>query len=223
MGGRSSAVANYQKLLLDWVAHQSALTGLVILLAGLAAGFCGFRMLRPLLVLFGGVVGWLVGLAVGKQIGLPPTIAALGCAALIGLLPLATPRVAAVTASTLTWGVLGGYLAGQIGLKGIVIWLAVGVCGGIGLLQSLLFRRTMNIVFAALLGATLMLMGLVGMGDAIVPSLGSTFRSLAGSWPLLMPVLLAMIAIMSYSYQAMERRGDIQTGSQASANQVGSE
>lgn len=216
-------MAHYQKLLLDWVAHQSVLTGLVILLAGLVAGFYGFRMLRLLLTLFCGIVGWLVGLAVSEHLNLPPAIAAPVGAGVIGLAALAAPRVAAVAASTLTWAALGGYLAGQIGLEGILIWLALGVCGGIGLLQSLLFRRGMNVVFTSLLGATLMLMGFVGIGDAIVPALGSTFRSLAGSWPLLMPVLLAMIATTSYSYQALERRGDIQTGSQASLNQVGSE
>ena len=72
--------------------------------------------------------------------------------------------------------------------------------------------RPMIMVTTALQGSSLMVMGFVGVATAVLPSLGYTFRGFAQDYSLVVPVLLTMLVVTSYSHQGSAQQGDILTG-----------
>jgi hypothetical protein len=47
------------------------------------------------------------------------------------------------------------------------------------------------------------------MANKLMPTVGETFVVWAHSWTLLVPMLMTMLFVMSYSYQSSAQRGDI--------------
>lgn len=205
-----------QKILFDWVAAQPGLTGAAVFGAGLLFGICGLRMIRFLVVLSLGGYACLAGLALAALINQPLILVVPGLGALGGVLGLAWPRGALVVSSAVTFGGLGGYLAVQLGLHETAVWVAFGVCGALGAVLALVSRQTMIMLSTVLQGSALMILGFVGIASAAWPTVGSTFRSCANQNSLVVPILMAMLAATAYSFQSMQRQGDIRTGSQTS-------
>lgn len=211
---------NYQKILLDWIAGQSGLTGLVVLGAGLLFAFFGFRVVRLLLVLLlAGLAYW--GAAVlAPMMELPQMIVSVAAAVVCGAMVLAWPKQAAILAHAVTWAGAGAYLARQCGLNPPWLWVVLGLSGCAGLVLGLLSRRFMAVLLTSLHGSALVLLGFVGIATAVLPAVGETVRRFAGGQSLLLPVLVAMVATTGYSYQAMVQRGDMRMGGQAGLNRV---
>lgn len=201
-----------QKLVFDWAASQSAITGVAILGAGLVYGLFGLRGIRFLLPLpsagLGCLIGWLAA-----SFGNLPAVPCLGSGALLGLLlGVAWPRVATIIIGGATWAALVGYLTNRFGAPDEITLGAMVLLGIGGLVLTAVSRAAMTVLFTTLLGAGLVVVGFVALASDAIPSLGHTFRSMANGHAVLVPILLGMVSVTAYSYQASARRGDLFTG-----------
>lgn len=206
-----------QRLAFDWVVHgaQPGLTGAALLAVGLLYGLCGYRLIRVLVVVCVAVLGLLGGLVAVAFSGLPAGIVLPLAAVLGGLAAVKWPVPAIVLTGGATWGLLGGYLGAQFGLSDTTACVLMGVLGVGGAVLTLVSRAPMVVLFTTLQGAALMVLGFVGVANDLLPTLGSTFRALAGRNGTVVPVLLLMVTVTAYSYQASARKGDIMSGSRA--------
>jgi hypothetical protein len=205
-------VPNYQHAIFNWVAGEAGLTGAAIFAAGLLATFCGNRFLRFLLVVIGGELGYAVAAALTAGLGWTGGLVPYGALALGAVGALARPRVAAVVASGVTWGLLGAYLATQLGARGPAPWAVLALSGSAGILLAVVSRPTMSVVLTSLHGAAWMIVGFVGVSVAVTPAIGVTFQSWAEDQSLVVPVLLAMLLATGYSCQANSTKGDMRVG-----------
>ncbi len=204
-----------QRTAFDWIAHQPALTGLVVLLGGLFCATTGARFTRFLVTVFAVATGSVVGLVLAAIFGVAPLglIAAFAFAG--GFAAILWPATMLVTLAALGWGVLAIYLCYQLGFRGdtTLVSFALGFIGGCAL--TALNRATMTVLLTSVLGTATMIVGFIGVASGVVPALGETLQSLAVSQPLAAPILLGMLAVTTYSYQANSFRGDIITGGYA--------
>lgn len=212
--GRSTAVIDCQKLVFDWAASQPAVTGAAVLGAGLLYGFQGIRMIRFLILPVCAGAGCLLGLSISQWTPAPAWAAMTGVAILGVVLGLVAPRSATVLANGVTWAALGAYFASQLGMKEVGTLLTGGVLGLLGTVFAVLSREAAITLSTTLQGAALMVVGFVGLSSNVLPSLGTTFRRIAGDYSLVVPLLLTMLAITAYSIQASTRQGDLLSGSQ---------
>jgi hypothetical protein len=213
---RSTVLVEYQHDLLDWVASQPGLTGAVILAAGLLSAFYGVRMLRVLLALYCGAVGYVLGIMFAPEAGLPPIVAP--GAALMGVTAaLAWPGPATILASGATWAAAGAYFADEMALPDYFVGTASALACGIATIMTVLCRRTMIILLTSLQGAAMIIVGVIGVAATVLPSVSTTFRAWSSGRSLTEPMLLGMLMATAYSCQANFCQGDIVTGSQAEA------
>jgi len=207
---------DFQRMVFDWAAGQSGLTGLAIFAAGLLFAFCGFRTIRYLLALPAAGLGALLGAQAWAFQAQLPTWLFLGTGAVMGgVAAFAVPRATVAVCSGATWGALGGYLAIQVGASAIPAAVTLGVCALAGVILALVSRSTMIVLFTTLQGAGLLVVGFVGLSSSVLPSLGHTFRALAQNQSLVVPMLLGMLSVTAFSYQSSSRQGDMFTGSAA--------
>lgn len=206
---------DYQKTLFDWIASQPGVTGAVFLAVGLVYGLCGYRLIRFLVVVPCAGLGCLLGLLLARLGNLPPaaTVPALGF--LAGLLAARHTRGAVIITGAATLATLGAYVTAESGASATVILIVTGVLGGGSLIVAVLSRQAMALLHTTLLGAALCVLGFVGVANAVMPSLGSAFRTLTSNCWLIVPVILVVLSITLYTYQANGRQGDILTGSRA--------
>ena len=206
-----------QEMAFDWVTSgaQPGLTGAALLAMGLLYGLCGYRMIRSLVVVCAIGLGLLLGHLVASLAGFSPVIALPTAGLLGGLVALKWRPAAIVAVGGATWALLGGYLAAQFGGQETTVLAATGVFGGLGIILTLVSRAPMVVLFTTLQGAALVVLGMVGIASDLLPALGHTFLRLAGRNGAVVPILLMMMAITAYSYQASSRRGDILSGSEA--------
>jgi hypothetical protein len=208
---------DYQRMLFDWAAAQSGLTGLAILVGGLLYAFCGFRLIRYLLAVPAAGLGAFLGLHAWTYQPQLPVWMFVGAGGIVGgVAAFAIPAATVAVCSGATWGAVGGYLAVQLGAGPLPAAIALGVCGIVGVVLGLISRAPMIVLFTTLQGAALLVIGFVGVASAVLPSLGGTFRALAQSQSLVVPTLLGMLTVTGFSYQASARQGDMFTGSTAS-------
>lgn len=201
--------------LFRWAAAQPALTGAVIFCLGLVYAFAGFRLFRFLLSVTCAGLGWLVGVVAAEMAHLTPEL--VGVSGLLGAglgvaISIYREKPALFATAMATWGALAWYLALQLGLPRLTVFVLGGIGAGLGGLFSLLAYRGMRVVLSTLQGAVLLVVGWVSLSSSIAPSIGSTFRQWAGSQSLLVPVFLVMLFVTGYSFQAMRERGDIKSG-----------
>jgi hypothetical protein len=203
---------DYQNLVFRWAALQAAATGAAIFALGLLSAFLGFRFARFLLAVstagVAGVAGWNLAEALELPTALPALVLAAGALAAA----LRYQRVGVVTSAGATFAALGYYLATQTGLHLSARWACALVAGGFGVTLAWLNKRSMPLVVTTVQGAVLMVVGFVGLSNALLPSLGVTFRQWSAESALLVPVLLSMLCVTAYSYQANMQQGDIRTG-----------
>ena len=206
-------------MLFEWVAGQPGITGAVILAAGLLSAFYGVRMIRLLLVVYCGGIGYMAGGIAAGLADLPPATAVGGC--LFGaIVALAWQDAATVLASGATWAVLGAHLAEELDLRDYLVWSVMGLGGGIAALMTILCRRSMTILLTSLHGAAMIIVGFVGVTATFLPSVSATFQAWASGGSTLVSLLIGMLVATGYSCQANFCQGNIVTGAQAGPRQL---
>jgi hypothetical protein len=203
---------DYQSLVFRWAAFQTAGTGAAIFALGLLSAFFGFRFARFLLAVSAAAAAGVAAWNLAGTLELPPALPALALAAGALAAALRYQRVGVVTAAAATFAALGYYLATQMGLHFAARWACTLVAGGLGVALAWLNKRSMPLVVTTAQGAVLMVVGFVGLSNALLPSLGATFRQWSAESALLVPVLLSMLCVTAYSCQANMQQGDIRTG-----------
>lgn len=201
-----------QVLIFRWASFQTSGTGAAIFALGLLCAFFGFRFARFLLAMSAGGVGAIVGWKLAGLTGLTPVLTSLLLAAGMGTVALRYRQVGLMAAVATTFAALGYYLAAQFGLHVAAKWVCVCVGGGLGLALPCLNRRAMPLVVTSVQGVALMIVGFVGLSNALLPSLGVTFLEWAADWSLLVPAMLGMLWVTAYSCQANTQQGDIRSG-----------
>ena len=198
-----------QDVLFQYISHEPGSTGVVILAVGVVYGFYGFRLFVPLLGVTWAALGAVGGLLLGGATGLPMVLTGTGLAAICALVAISARKVGAAGACAATWGLLGWYLADQMG--GEPLWRIA--CGGSGALLGGLFAllcyRTMTVLLTTMQGAALIVVGFIGAASAFVPTFGGTFVDMARRFGVLGPIMLLVVAVTAYSYQALQRQGDV--------------
>lgn len=202
---------DFQSLIFRAASHWSAVAGLVLLALGLLCTLQGFRFARLLLTIAcvgGGFV--LGGIAAGLT-GLPPIVALISAAGL-GILALKRYRVGLALASMFTFGALAQYLGVQLGLRPNIVLVAAGVGAAVGLSMTWVCHRPLPVILTTLQGAGLLIVGFVGLTNALAPSLGLTFIDWAANTRLMVPALMLMLCVLGYSVQANAQQGDLEAG-----------
>lgn len=205
-----------QQTAFQWVTRESGEIGACLLALGIVYAFWGFRMYRPLLslasILVGGLTGLLLTPFASQYVNLSPLVTGGVIGSGILALSLATPRAAATAVMAGTWGGLGWYLAQQVGLPPLWYGIVGSLAAALGAMFTLVCARSTPMVLTTLVGAVMIVVGLVGAASAYVPTFGHTFRDMAAQYGLLVPIFLSMFAVMAFSVQANQRQGDMRSG-----------
>jgi hypothetical protein len=210
---RSTIVTDYQDVLFKWAVAQSPLTGATILAAGLLYGFQGFRFARLLLPLSTGVMAFGIGWIAGDSFRYPPALVGTFAAVVLALLVFVHGPTGQIVCGGLTFALLGYYLATRFTSDFTVVAVLVAIGTAFGAAGPWLMRRTLPVLLSTIHGSALLVLGFVSLATAVAPSLGSTFRSWAASVSLMVPMLVLMLTLMAYSFQANAQQGDMTTGS----------
>lgn len=203
---------NVQRELFAWVTQQHGTVGLALFAVGLLYAFMGFRFYTLMNGLSCGFVGWMVGTITAPIAEVDASLGGIAGGIAGAGLAVASRRGAAIVASAATWGALGYYVLYQVGIGPPTLTVATGVAAVLGCGFVCACRHAPIAVITALQGVMLIVVGWVGLSTAFVPSIGRTFIAWAGGWDMLVPGLLLMLFVTGYSYQAMNLRGDIRTG-----------
>lgn len=203
---------DFQVTAFKWAGMQPIVTGAVIFLLGLVYNFQGFRMFRFLMAISAGAIAFLIPWMVDLHSTFPTTIVALALAALavLGTILRHKPSVALV--NVVTFAALAHYLCQQLGFNPTVVWIGSGLGALFGALFLWVDFEAASVVLTAVHGAILMVLGFVALTSEILPSLGGTFRTWASSQSLVVPVLIGMLVVTGYSYQVLNKRGDMRSG-----------
>ncbi len=207
---------SYQRMLFDWIAGEPPLTAVVLLAAGLLSGLYGVRMIRLLVAVYAAALGYAAGVVLFPWVGSELARGPLGApivgsvvATALGAAALAWPVPLIVLTSSVLWAGLGVYFSGQLGLPDVPSWIAAGLLGVSALVLTLVGRHTMIIFLTAFPGAGLFVVGLAGVGAAFIPSVGSTVCEWGSGRSVIIPILLIMLVVTAYSYQANDRAGEL--------------
>ncbi len=207
-------MTEYQRILVELMASETWLTGLVIMGVGLLSGFYGFRMFRYLVILYCAGLGAWGGWELTKLVDISPPLVMGGLASIAGLLALRWPRPGTVCASAGIWGAVAGYLLLQFGFGSTVVLSAFGVGLAIGLVFAILYPRTTPVLLSTMVGSALIVLGFIGLSCDLLPAVGNTVKVWALGKSPFITMLLIVLTVMAYSVQAMEKQGDMYTGRQ---------
>lgn len=186
--------------------------GLFIFGVGMLFGFEGWRFYRVLLGAVLAGVGWIAGIIVGQQFHFPGMLLSLVGMVLGVLIAWKAKRLGETLGTGAVLGAYGLYLGEQMHFPGLWPLACGGVMGAIGGMFANVAPRTIPTLTTALLGGFLIVVGVIGLTATYIPSFSSTFRDWAHSWPLIGPIMVAMAIVMSYSYQANHRQGNMVSG-----------
>ena len=200
-----------QGLIFRSASHWPGATALVVLSVGLLYTLQGFRFARFLLAVSCAGGGFALGTILAALLNLPPIVPIITAAGL-GAGALARSRLAVPLASAFTLAALAQYLAAQLHQSPTVVWIAGGLGLPAGFSLKWVCRRTLPILVTIVQGAGLLVLGFVGITNAVVPSLGETFVDCAARYALLVPGLMLILCVLGYSVQANALQGDIESG-----------
>ncbi len=203
-----------QDVVFRWASHQQELTGVVLFAVGIAYAFFGFRLVNGLLAILAAAIGFGGGLAVSQfaDSSISPLVPA-GALAVVGAVAgFRWPKPWVPLSAALAWGVLGAYLFEQIRATTPIVAVVGFISAVLGLFFGMITPRAMTLILTTLVGTGLMIVGFVSVTAGIAPVLNGTFREMAGSYGMLVPVLMAMVFVAGYSYQSMQIQGDTVTG-----------
>jgi hypothetical protein len=203
-------VSSYQSLILQWAERQDPLTGLVLFGLGIAFAMQGFRYARFFLPFAASAVAY-----GGVSVLTDPALG-LAVAGLLGLVGVCVRPFGVMTASCATFGALAYYLAAQIGIPpGACV--CTGLVGGLaGWAAPRFYPRTLPLIITALHGSALLILGVVSMAGAFLPSMARTFIDWSGSISFMTPTALLLLVVTGLSVQMNARQGDMETGTPSS-------
>lgn len=201
-----------QRAALDWIVAQPPVTGLAVLGGGLLCALAGARFTRFLVTVCAVAAGSVLGLMLSVCFNVAPVGMSSALAFAAGFAAILWPATMLIMLSGFGWGFLALYYLHQLGSRGdaTLVVFALGFLGGCVLTS--LNRATMTVLLTSIVGSAVMVVGFIGLANGVLPSLGGTIRALAGAQPLTLPILIAMLTVTTYSYQANSFRGDIVTG-----------
>jgi len=194
----SEAVQSFPRFLADVPLWQLVLfipVGLVSLLYGL-------KLFKGMVVVYAAMVGVLAGWLTAARFALSETIGMIGGAVVLGLLAWPLFKVAV--------SIFGGVAGGLLGAM-VVFWLDkpvyVLIAGGIGLvlgfILALVIFRAVIIFMTSVLGAVLVVLGVVGLVMA-VPSVREAVITGIEAKRFLLPVLIGVPAVIGAIYQVRQ-------------------
>lgn len=210
--GEGSDLLDYQELVFGWVLRQHWAAALVLTGAGMVYAFQGYRLFRFLLCISAGVVGWLAGQIAGITLDFPPLISGACTAGIALVASLQYEKSTVVLINAGTWGLLGHYIGLKCGIPSFGALALLVVAGGVGALLSHISLPKMRLALTTLQGVMLIVIGLVGVSQNVMPTVSSTFRDWSSGQSLLVPALLGMLAVIAYSIQSNSMRGDMRSG-----------
>lgn len=209
---RSIQMYHFQTEVLRWVSHQPGITGLVIFFVGLVFAFSGHKFFAGLLGVACAGIGWLLGYVAGHYINEAQQFLPAILAVLCGIMGLLWRKLGVLLVASGTGGILGLYFSDQLGFSSLMIIAMTIVGAGLATIYSFLSPRSAPVIVTTILGTMMLVIGFVGLSTTFLPSVGSSLRTYANSFSLLLPMLGGMVFIASYSYQSMHLRGDMETG-----------
>jgi hypothetical protein len=204
---------DYQTQLLTWAAGQPQSAAMILFVVGTAYTLQGFRFARIMIAIVLGVVGYAFGRGWTAANGMEEILLPLIFAAVPGALALLAFRLGLLMASLTTFALAVQFIGMQLGLAPIGLLVCLGFGAIVGALAYFLHRRVLPRLLTTMQGSVMMLLGFVGSAGSLLPRLADTMISTAADMPFAVPMLLGMLCVMGYCYQANLEDGDIQTGS----------
>lgn len=207
-------------ILLHWAANQSAYVGFIMLGGGIFLLMQGFRFGHLALMLGSAGVGYAAGGIGVATLGAPPEVASIGCSALLGLGAVRNYRFGLGVVSMATCGLALALFCDQLGIgqSGCLTAFAIGAVFGFVLLWIMF--GSLTALVTALIGSSAAVLGFVSAASEILPGMGLMFVEATRSFPLLIPVLVGIVTVTGYTYQANNLQGSIITGSVRSESPV---
>ncbi len=200
------------RLVFGWVSSQNPVTAAAVLGVGLLSGFYGFRMARLLMAVGTAVLACVGAMYLPDSLGVPREAAMVTAAVGGGAFGFSLRRASAVLLSAATFGLIGLYISGLIGLTGWYGLIPCALLASAAAVLALVSTEAMTMLFTTLQGAVLIVGGAAGLAGAYLTPVADTFRQWVNSGSPVVPVLLGMVAVTAYSVQSAKRQGDLVTG-----------
>ncbi len=202
---------------MQWAGAQSGLTGLVVIGTGLIAGLQGFRFVRLLTIVSCTLVGFALGEVLGSAgLGAWPGLVGGAAGAAVGVL---WPRAAVAATNGALGFVVLTYLTAQLGLSGTIGALLLGTGAAVCVALTLVSHRAMAVAGTSLFGSGLVVLGLIILAGETAPAVADTLRGWVRSGSVMVPIVVTMLAVTLYSYQANASTGSIVAGRAAELRQ----
>ena|GEM_PF-1438739 len=200
------------RLVFGWVSSQNPVTAAAVLGVGLLSGFYGLRMARLLMAVGTAVLACVGAMYLPDSLGVPLEAAMVTAAVGGGAFGFSLRRASAVLLSAATFGAIGLYISGLIGLSGWYGLIPCALLASAAAVLALVSTEAMTMLFTTLQGALLIVGGAAGLAGAYLTPVADTFGQWVNSGSPVVPVLLGMVTVMAYSVQSAKRRGDLVTG-----------
>jgi hypothetical protein len=196
-----------QQDFLTWCQQMGTGSAILIVIIGVVYLMYGWTMFRGLVLLNAMLIGAYVGVLVGSR---------------YSTYPLAGGLIGAVVAGITTWplmkwavAVIGGLVGAVLGAS---VWMAAGLeptyswagaltgLVGFGLFSFILFRASI-IMYTSLQGATMVVMGLLGLTFKY-PELAQKVTSSLATQPLMFPIAVGVPVLLGLIYQQTHSTGE---------------
>ena len=168
---------------------SSFLTGLLLILAGLAGLFWGYRIFRILLPIIGGIAGYLIAAALFPNSLVLALVIGLVLAAGLAIFAYVAWSVMVTVSGAILGGSLGAAIAHGLNLWTWLGWLLVVVLAAVGAYLVWKIRDEVVIILTAIVGA-----GFVASG------LRAWFGAMA-NWTLLWAIIFIVLAVVGILWQ----------------------
>jgi predicted flap endonuclease-1-like 5' DNA nuclease len=165
------------------------LTGLLLILAGLAGLFWGYRIFRILLPFIGGLAGYLIAAALFPNNLLLALVIGLVLAVALAIFAYAAWSVMVTVSGAILGGSLGAAIAQGLNLWTWLGWLLIIVLAAVGAYLVWKIRDEVVIILTAIVGAAFVASGLRGWFAA------------TASWTLLWAIIFIVLAVVGILWQ----------------------
>ena len=165
------------------------LTGLLLILAGLAGLFWGYRIFRILLPIIGGIAGYLIAAALFPNSLLLALVIGLVLAVALAIFAYAAWSVMVTVSGAILGGSLGAAIAQGLNLWTWLGWLLIIVLAAVGAYLVWKIRDEVVIILTAIVGAAFVASGLRGWFAA------------TASWTLLWAIIFIVLAVVGILWQ----------------------
>ncbi len=165
------------------------LTGLLLILVGLAGLFWGYRIFRILLPIIGGIAGYLIAAALFPNSLLLALVIGLVLAVALAIFAYTAWSVMVTVSGAILGGSLGAAIAQGLNLWTWLGWLLIIVLAAVGAYLVWKIRDEVVIILTAIVGAAFVASGLRGWFAA------------TASWTLLWAIIFIVLAVVGILWQ----------------------